>query len=313
MSGNATCSLMVHGGAGALDNVKDDKTAYRYLDSIRRTLEHGRDVMELGGSALQAVEACASLLEDDPVFNAGCGSVLNEYGKVEMDAAIMDGRDLSAGAVAAVDNIANPVQLARLVMTESEHVMLISEGAMRFADHCGMERVPEDYFYTPDRVEQLHQARLQHKIMLDHDDTGEDTEDQKYGTIGAIARDPEGNLAAATSTGGIVNKRMGRVGDSPIIGAGVYADNETCAVSATGFGEDFMGSVISKTVSDFMYMQGMDAKQATEAGIEYLVRKVKGRGGVIVIDKDGNCSSGFTTKKMIHGWIEKGGETICRF
>ena len=313
MSGTDSYSLMVHGGAGALDNVKDDKTAFRYLDSIRRTLEHGRDVMELGGSALQAVEACASLLEDDPVFNAGCGSVLNENGKVEMDAAIMDGRDLSAGAVAAVDNIANPVQLARLVMTESEHVMLIAEGAMRFADHCGMERVPEDYFYTTDRVEQLRQARLQHKMMLDHDDTGEDTEDQKYGTIGAIARDPQGNLAAATSTGGIVNKRMGRVGDSPIIGAGVYADNETCAVSATGFGEDFMRSVISKTIADFMYMQGMDAKQATAAGIDYLVRKVKGRGGVIVIDSQGNCSSGFTTKKMIHGWIERGGETYCRF
>ena len=313
MNAPGTYSLMVHGGAGALDNVKDDKIALRYLESIRRTLEHGRDVMELGGSALQAVEACASLLEDDPVFNAGCGSVLNENGKVEMDAAIMDGRDLSAGAVAAVDNIANPVQLARLVMSNSEHVMLISEGAMRFADHCSMERVPEDYFYTTDRVEQLRQARLQHKVMLDHDDSDADSEDQKYGTIGAIARDPLGNLAAATSTGGIVNKRMGRVGDSPIIGAGVYADNETCAVSATGFGEDFMRSVISKTISDFMYMKGMDAKQATEAGIEYLVRKVKGRGGVIVIDKDGNCSSGFTTKKMIHGWIEKGGETSCRF
>ncbi len=313
MSGTGSYSLMVHGGAGALDNVRDDKTAFRYLDSIRRTLEHGRDVMELGGSALQAVEACASLLEDDPVFNAGCGSVLNENGKVEMDAAIMDGRDLSAGAVAAVDNIANPVQLARLVMTESEHVMLIAEGAMRFADHCGMPRVPEDYFYTTDRVEQLRQARLHHKIMLDHDDTEEDTEDQKYGTIGAIARDPQGNLAAATSTGGIVNKRMGRVGDSPIIGAGVYADNETCAVSATGFGEDFMRSVISKTIADFMFMKGMDATQATAAGIEYLVRKVKGRGGVIVIDHEGNCSSGFTTKKMIHGWIEKGGETCCRF
>jgi len=313
MSNISSYSLMVHGGAGALDNVKDDKTAFRYLEAIRRTLEHGRDVMELGGSALQAVEACASILEDDPVFNAGCGSVLNENGKVEMDAAIMDGRDLSAGAVAAVDNIANPVQLARLVMSESEHVMLISEGAMRFADHCSMERVPEDYFYTTDRVEQLRQARLQHKVMLDHDDSDADSEDQKYGTIGAIARDPLGNLAAATSTGGIVNKRMGRVGDSPIIGAGVYADNETCAVSATGFGEDFMRSVISKTISDFMYMKEMDAKQATEAGIEYLVRKVKGRGGVIVIDKDGNCSSGFTTKKMIHGWIEKGGETSCRF
>jgi len=313
MSKKGTYSLMVHGGAGALDNVKDNKTALRYLESIRRILEHGREVMVLGGSALQAVEACASLLEDDPVFNAGCGSVLNEYGKVEMDAAIMDGRDLAAGAVAAVDNIANPVQLARLVMTESEHVMLISEGAMRFADHCGMERVPEDYFYTPERIEQLHQARLQHKIMLDHDDTEEDSEDQKYGTIGAIARDPDGNLAAATSTGGIVNKRMGRVGDSPIVGAGVYADNETCAVSATGFGEDFMRSVISKTISDFIYMKGMDAERATAAGIEYLVRKVQGRGGVIVIDNAGNCASRFTTKKMIHGWIEKGGEASCSF
>ena len=313
MNKPGTYSLMVHGGAGALDNVRDDKTALRYLESIRRTLEHGRDVMELGGSALQAVEACASLLEDDPVFNAGCGSVLNENGKVEMDAAIMDGRDLSAGAVAAVSNIANPVQLARMVMTESEHVMLISEGAMRFADHCGMARVPEVYFCTADRVEQLRQAQLKHKIMLDHDDTEADTQDQKYGTIGAIARDPEGNLAAATSTGGIVNKRMGRVGDSPIVGAGVYADNETCAVSASGFGEDFMRSVMAKTIADFIYMKGMDAAQATAAGIEYLVRKVGGRGGVIVIDRDGNCASGYTTRKMIHGWIEKGGETNCRF
>ncbi len=313
MSDTGPYSIMVHGGAGALDNVKDDKTAFRYLDSIRRTLEHGRDVLQLGGSALQAAEACACLLEDDPVFNAGCGSVLNENGKVEMDAAIMDGRDLSAGAVAAVDNIANPVQLARLVMTESEHVMLIAEGAMRFADHCGMERVPEDYFYTRDRVEQLRQARLRHKVMLDHDDTEEDSEDQKYGTIGAVVLDPAGNLAAATSTGGIVNKRMGRVGDSPIVGAGVYADNETCAVSATGFGEDFMRTVISKTIADFILMKGMDAKQATQAGIGYLTRKVKGRGGVIVIDAAGNCASDFTTKKMIHGWIEKGGEANCRF
>lgn len=304
---------MVHGGAGALDNVRDNKTAVRYLESIRRTLEHGREVLELGGSALQAVETCASLLEDDPVFNAGCGSVLNEDGRVEMDAAIMDGRDLTAGAVAGVSNIANPVQLARLVMTMSEHVMLISEGAMRFADHCGVEHVPENYFYTPDRVEQLRQARLRHKVMLDHDDSEADSEDQKYGTIGAIARDPHGNLAAATSTGGIVNKRMGRVGDSPVVGAGVYADNETCAVSATGYGEDFMRSVISKTISDFVYMKDMDAVAATEAGIAYLTRKVSGRGGVIVIDSDGRCASGFTTKKMIHGWIEHGGETMARF
>lgn len=313
MKQTATYSLMVHGGAGALDNVKDDKTAMRYLESIRRVLEHGREVIELGGSALQAVEACASLLEDDPIFNAGCGSVLNEDGKVEMDAAIMDGRDLSAGAVAAIDNIANPVQLARRIMTESEHVMLIAGGAMRFADHSGMKRAPENYFLTPDRVKQLNQAQLKHKIMLDHDDTESNSEDQKYGTIGAVARDLQGNLAAATSTGGIVNKRTGRVGDSPIIGAGVYADNETCAVSATGYGEDFMRTVISKTIADFIFMQGMNAEEATAAGIEYLKRKVKGRGGVIVIDQYGKCSSGFTTKKMIHGWIEQAGKAVVRF
>ena len=313
MSQSTNYSLMVHGGAGALDNVKDSKTAVRYLESLRRILEHGREILTLGGSALQAVEACASLLEDDPVFNAGCGSVLNESGKVEMDAAIMDGRDLSAGAVAAVDNIANPIQLARYVMTESEHVMLISDGAMRFADHCGIERAPENYFYTPERVKQLEEARLKNKIMLDHDDSDEGGEDQKYGTIGAIAYDLQGSLAAATSTGGIVNKRLGRVGDSPLIGAGVYADNETCAVSATGYGEDFMRTVISKTIADFIYMKGMTAQEATEAGIEYLTRKVKGRGGVIVIDKNGDCASGFTTKKMIHGWIEHGGETVTRF
>jgi beta-aspartyl-peptidase (threonine type) len=313
MNQSSDFSIMVHGGAGALDNVKDQKTAVRYLDSLRRILEHGREIMQLGGSALQAVEACASLLEDDPLFNAGCGSVLNENGKVEMDAAIMNGSDLSAGAVAAVDNIANPVQLARIVMSNSEHVMLISEGAMRFADQNGTQRVPENYFYTDERVEQLKQAKLQHRMMLDHDDSEIGSEDQKYGTIGAIARDPQGNLAAATSTGGIVNKRLGRVGDSPLIGAGVYADNETCAVSATGFGEDFMRTVISKTISDFIYMKDMNAEQATHAGIDYLSRKVKGRGGVIVIDKDGNCSSGFTTKKMIHGWIEHGGKTNVRF
>ncbi len=304
---------MIHGGAGALANVDDDKTAVRYLDSIHRILEYGREVLELGSSALQAVETCASLLEDDPIFNAGCGSVLNEFGKVEMDAAIMDGRDLAAGAVAAVESIANPIQLARFVMTESEHVMLISEGAMHFADHCGIKRTPIDYFYTPERLAQFNEARANKKIMLDHDDTQAGSEDQKYGTIGAVARDLKGNLAAATSTGGIVNKRMGRVGDSPIVGAGVYADNETCAVSATGYGEDFMRSVFAKTISDFIYMKGMDAESATQAGIEYLQRKIKGRGGAIVVDKQGRCAKGFTTKKMIHGWIEHGGKSMVGF
>jgi beta-aspartyl-peptidase (threonine type) len=306
-------SLMIHGGAGALDNVKDERTAVRYLESMRVVLAHGREILSRGASAVEAVETCASLLEDDPLFNAGCGSVLNEIGRVEMDAGIMDGRDLAAGAVAGISNIANPVQLARLVMDGSEHVMLIGEGAMRFAEHCGLAFTPDHYFLTPERIAQLDEARFKHRIMLDHDDAEELAEAQKYGTIGAVARDSQGNLAAATSTGGVVNKRVGRVGDTPIVGAGVYADNETCAVSATGYGEDFMRTVIAKTIADILYFKGGDASAAVQEGMAYLTRKVAGRGGVIVIDKDGRCAAGFTTRKMIHGWIEHGGEIFCRF
>ena len=303
-------SLMVHGGAGALDNVNDERTAVRYLESIRVVLEHGREVLARGATAVEAVEACASLLEDDPLFNAGCGSVLNENGKVEMDAGIMDGRDLAAGAVAAIGNIANPIQLARLIMDGSEHVLLIGEGALHFAQHCGLKLTPDHYFFTPDRIKQLEAARLRGRIMLDHDNEGDE---QKYGTIGAVARDRNGDLAAATSTGGIVNKRMGRVGDSPIIGAGVYADNATCAVSATGYGEEFMRAVFAKTIADAIDFRQLDARGGVDFGIDYLRRKVNGRGGVICIDQQGNCASGLTTPKMIHGWIEHGGETICRF
>nr|VFJ89158.1 MAG: beta-aspartyl-peptidase (threonine type) [Candidatus Kentron sp. LFY]VFJ99632.1 MAG: beta-aspartyl-peptidase (threonine type) [Candidatus Kentron sp. LFY] len=306
-------SLMVHGGAGALDNVKDDKTAVRYLESIRVVLEHGRRMLSSGASAVEVVESCASQLEDDPLFNAGCGSVLNELGKVEMDAGIMDGSDLAAGAVAAVSNITNPIQLARLIMDGSEHVMLSGKGAMSFADHCQVPRAPDHYFLTRNRVDQLKQARLKRRIILDHDELDEDFQEQKYGTIGAIAWDLQGDLAAATSTGGIVNKRMGRIGDSSIIGAGVYADNETCAVSATGYGEDFIRTVIAKTIADSLYFRGGNACSAVDVGIDYLKRKVSGRGGAIVIDSLGNCAANFTTKRMIHGWIERGSETICRF
>ena len=303
-------SLMVHGGAGALDNVNDERTAVRYLESVRVVLEHGREILACGATAVEAVESCASLLEDDPLFNAGCGSVLNENGKVEMDAGIMDGRDLAAGAVAAIGNIANPIQLARLIMDGSEHVLLIGEGALHFAQHCGLKLTPDHYFFTRDRIKQLEEARLRGRIMLDHDNEGDE---QKYGTIGAVARDRNGNLAAATSTGGIVNKRMGRVGDSPIIGAGVYADNAACAVSATGYGEEFMRAVFAKTIADAIDFRQLDARGGVDFGIDYLRRKVNGRGGVICIDHQGNCASGLTTPKMIHGWIEHGGETICRF
>jgi len=303
-------SLMIHGGAGAMDNIKSDKDAVRYLESMRIILEHGRYVLSVGGSAMEAVEVCSVMLEDDPLFNAGCGSVLNENGKVEMDAAIMDGKDLSAGAVAGVSNIANPVMLARLILSKSEHVMLIGEGALHFAEYCGMERTPDNYFLTRQRIEQFETARRKGQQLLDHDGS---EQEQKYGTIGAVARDKQGNLAAATSTGGIVNKKWGRVGDSPIIGAGVYADNATCAVSTTGYGEDFMRTVLAKRVSDLIELKNLDAQLAVKQAIDYLQSKVNGRGGLIMIDNDGRCASGFTTTRMIHGWIEKGGETVCRF
>lgn len=312
---------MVHGGAGALDHLQSAREHVRYLESIRVILEYGREILDRGGSALEAVESCASLLEDDPLFNAGCGSVLNEAGKVEMDAGIMDGRDLAAGAVASVHNIANPILLARLVLARSEHVMLIGEGAMRFAEHCGMQQAADEYFLTEERLAQYREAHAHGDIVLDHDqvvahleeDVAESAEANKFGTIGAVGRDRFGNLAAATSTGGIINKREGRVGDSPIIGAGVYADNATCAVSATGYGEDFMRTVLAKTIADIIDYLGYDASRAAQAGIEYLVRKVSGRGGIIVIDRGGNCASRFTTKRMIHGWIEQGGDTFCTF
>ncbi|MGH8551603.1 MAG: isoaspartyl peptidase/L-asparaginase family protein [Methylococcales bacterium] len=313
MTSTSTYSLMVHGGAGAFEYLKDPETEAEYLESIRRVLEHGREILQGGGSALRVVEDCASLLEDDPLFNAGRGSVLNAQGQVEMDAAIMDGRDCSAGAVAAIGEIANPVQLARRVMSESEHVMLIGLGAMRFAQECGIPRVSDQYFLIPERLKQQKKARHRQETPLDPDESGEGRDDEKYGTIGAVARDLQGNLAAATSTGGTVNKRSGRVGDSPLIGAGLYADNDTCAVSATGHGEDFMRTVLCKLISDYVYLRDMNAKQATVAGIDYLSRRIRGRGGVIVIDQAGNCGSGFTTRKMIHGWIEHGRETTAGF
>lgn len=307
---SARFSLMIHGGAGALDNVKDNQIAVRYLESMRLILEFGREILARGGSAVEAVESCASELEDNPLFNAGCGSVLNEDGQVELDAGIMDGRDLAAGAVAGVSNIANPVQLARLIMDGSEHVLLAGEGALRYARHCGVSLAADEYFRTPERIAQLEQAKARKSMMLDHDDTGEA---QKYGTIGAVARDLNGNLAAATSTGGIVNKRLGRIGDSCLIGAGVYADNASGAISTTGYGEDFIRTALAKMVADLIEYRGLDSDGAVAFAIEHFQRKVGGRGGLICIDHHGHCASRMTTKKMIHGWIEHGGESLCRF
>lgn len=299
--------MIIHGGAGALDKIKDLLDAAPCLHSIRKILERGQALLKRGGSALDAVETCASLLEDEPLFNAGRGSVLNEHGKVYMDAAIMDGCTLDAGAVAAINRIAHPIKLARLVLEKSEHVMLIGDGALRFARQHKMRMVPDSYHITERRLEEYKKTRQKQRHKTDA------LSGNKHGTIGAVAMDRKGNLAAATSTGGLPYKREGRVGDSPIIGAGVYADNSTCAVSATGHGEMFMRTVLAKHIADLISFRKMDVESAARSGIAYLKRKVHSRGGVIVIDKNGRCAATFNTRTMVRGWITLNGEIHCTY
>jgi len=276
-----------------------------YRASIERILTLGKKRLEDGASAVDTVEYCVMLLEDDPIYNSGKGSVLNSKGNVEMDAAIMDGKDLSAGSVATIHNIKNPIHLARLVMDKSPHVMLIGEGAVEFARENNIDEEAEDYFLTEKRKEQWVHANADNRISLDHaDNTPTSSSDKKYGTVGAVARDTHGNLAAATSTGGLVNKKYGRVGDTPIIGAGVFADNETCAVSATGIGEHFIRTVLAKHISDIVKYRDLNAQEAADAGIAFLKERIAGIGGVIVIDHNGNCGVAYSTPLIIAGVLK---------
>ena len=297
-----TFSLMVHGGAGTLSEADDPAVAARYLQVLRTVLEAGRARLSQGAGAIDTVECCAALMEDDPLFNAGHGSVLNANGKIEMDAAIMNGRDLSAGAVAAVRRIANPVKLARRVLDESATVLYAAEGAERFAREHGVAQVPEDELITDNRRREFEKLRTE----------GSEAPANKFGTIGVVAIDRTGNLAAATSTGGMAGKPAGRVGDSPLIGAGTWADNGNCAVSCTGNGEDFIRTALARTAAALVELQGLDARDAAAKALDYLAKKVNGRGGLILIDRAGYCAAAFNTPRMIHGWIEHGGETRCR-
>jgi L-asparaginase / beta-aspartyl-peptidase len=290
-------SLMIHGGAGALEDLKFEASEAAFQQSILGILEQGRDRLKRGGSALDVVEFCVTLLEDEPLYNAGRGSVLNSLGQVEMDAALMSGAGLRAGGVTCVKGVKNPIALARKVLEQGDHVLLAGDGAIEFAKMAQVTFCPDEYFITPVRIEQLKEAQAAGRMTLDHERIK-----QKLGTVGAVARDLEGNLAAATSTGGLVNKRWGRVGDTPVVGAGVYADNE----------EQFLRTVIAKTVSDFIYFKGLNAVGAANAGIDYLVAKVNGDGGVIVIDNAGLCGAAQSTTGLIHGWIEQGGPSICK-
>jgi beta-aspartyl-peptidase (threonine type) len=287
-------AIAIHGGAGPLPRSEMTPAAEaRYRADLAVALDAGYDVLAQGGSSLDAVVAAVKVLEDSPLFNAGRGAVFTHDGINELDAAIMDGATLKAGAVAGLRHVRNPVELARRVMDKSPHVMMIGEGAEEFALEQGITLVPRDYFYTDQRWQQLEKARRgdQHAAAtIDY-----------FGTVGAVALDRNGNLAAATSTGGMTDKKFGRVGDSPIIGAGTYANNATCALSATGHGEYFIRAVVGHDVSALIEYRGMNLAAATRLVVQDKLVHMGGEGGVIAVDRQGAISLEFNSEGMFRG------------
>lgn len=307
-------TLVIHGGAGTItkQNMTPEKEK-AYKEKMNEALKTGYAVLKKGGTSLDAVETAVRILEDSPLFNAGKGAVFTNEGKNELDASIMDGKTLKAGAVAGVTVIKNPITVARMVMEKSEHVLMAGKGAEQFANEKGAELVDPSYFRTETRFQQLQKIREEEKMQLDH--SGEQgsipddifTEGKKFGTVGAVALDQYGNLAAATSTGGMTNKRYGRVGDSPIIGAGTYANNNTCAVSATGHGEYFIRSVVAYDVSALMEYKGASVKKAAEEVVMHKLVQRGGEGGIIALDSKGNIAMPFNSEGMFRGYIKKDG------
>ena len=295
-------SIAIHGGAGVISRASmsaENERAYRA--DLERALDAGYSVLEKGGASLDAVVAAVRILEDSPYFNAGHGAVFSHAGINELDAAIMDGATQKAGAIAGVRHVRNPIDLARMVMERTPHVLLSGEGAEEFALEQGVTLVPGSYFHTERRWKQLEEAQKSEKTASVEDDIG------YFGTVGAVARDRNGNLAAATSTGGMTNKRWGRIGDSPIIGAGTYADNATCAVSATGSGEYFIRAVVAHEICARVRLSGVTAAQAARDVIHGKLEEIGGDGGVIVVDKDGALSLEFNTEGMFRGARDSGG------
>lgn len=293
--------IVIHGGAGAIARYKmTPELEKAFHTGLTESLTAGYEILESGGSSLDAVQRAVNVMEDVALFNAGKGAVFTNTGTNEMDAAIMDGQTLKAGAVAGVRHIKNPVSLARLVMEKTAHLLLARDGAEEFAKTQGIEFMPEDYFFTEQRWQQLVEIKAREgRPALSE---GNLEKDQKSGTVGAVALDRSGNLAAATSTGGMTNCRYGRVGDSPIIGAGTYADNHTCAVSTTGHGEFFMRALTAYDVSALMKYCGMNLSQATEKAIYGRLTELGGTGGLIAIDRKGNIALPFNTPGMYRGY-----------
>jgi beta-aspartyl-peptidase (threonine type) len=283
----------------------DEKEA-AYTSVLNQALTAAENLLKKSGSAIDAVEKAVNILEDSDLFNAGLGAVFTHAGTHELDASIMDGRDRKAGAVAGVQRIKNPISLCRTIMDQSEHVFLMADGAEAFAEEHGMVLVDPSYFSTDFRKTQLLSIRDSGKTQLDH--SVEDL--KKFGTVGAVALDVHGNLAAATSTGGITNKRYGRIGDTPVIGAGTYAENGVCAVSSTGYGEYFLRSVAAYEVAALMKYGGLSLEEATKKVIHEMIPKMGGDGGLISVDSHGNIATPFNTEGMYRAWAKSGQKAV---
>ena len=303
-------ALAIHGGAGTIS--KQRMTAAleaEYTSGLENALRTGWEILERGGSAVDAVVASVASLEDFPLFNAGRGAVFTHEGKVEMDAAVMDGRTREAGAVASLCNVQNPIRLARIVMERSDHVLLAGEGATQFAREMGVVMQPDEYFFTEHRWRQLLDARNADRVQIDHSESMVGAA-KPLGTVGAVACDRRGDLAAGTSTGGMTNKKFGRIGDTPVIGAGTYAD-ERCAVSCTGHGEYFMRGLTAYDVAARMKFSKVSLAEAARASVDDLT-DLKGEGGLIAVDREGNFSLPFNSEGMYRGFVSEGGEISVR-
>ncbi len=299
-------AIAIHGGAGTiLRSLMTVQKEIAYSQGLSDAIDAGNSILNSGGSSIDAVEAAVKSMEDFPLFNAGRGAVFTNNGTHEMDASIMDGNTLEAGAVSGISLAKNPVSLARAVKEKSGHVFLCGKEAEAFGKTVGISFQDESYFYTEERYKQWQDVKDSDTYQLDHSDKTEKGE-RKFGTVGAVAIDMYGNIAAATSTGGMTNKRFGRIGDSPIIGAGTYANNKTCAISCTGHGEFFIRAVVAHDISCLMEYKGYSLKQACDYVVKDKLVKFGGEGGLIAIDAMGNIELPFNSQGMYRAWSVEG-------
>ena len=303
-------ALVIHGGVGTLSRASMTPALEKaYRDTLSIALRRGYEILARGGSSLDAVEAVIRILEDSPLFNAGKGAVFTSAGTNELDASIMDGRTLAAGSVAAVQRVRNPISLARLVMEKSPHVMMVGAGAEEFARLQGVELVAPHYFWTERRWKQYEDRK---RAADTASNAGVADGEQKFGTVGAVALDKAGNLAAGTSTGGTTMKRFGRVGDAPIIGAGTYANNASCAVSGTGDGEFFIRNNVAADICARVRYTGASLERAAEEVVMKVLVAQRGEGGVIAMDTKGNIATPFNTSGMYRGWAASDGAIVVK-